>query len=48
MRALDASNSLRLRDLNLGGFMISYSPTDHTGSDFTDLTIVGRHGKFVH
>ena len=37
-----------IRDLNLGGFTISYSPTDHTGSDFTDLTIVGRGGKFVH
>jgi ABC-type branched-subunit amino acid transport system substrate-binding protein len=37
-----------IRDLNLGGFTISYSPTDHTGSDFTDLTIVGRGSKFIH
>jgi branched-chain amino acid transport system substrate-binding protein len=37
-----------MHDVNFGGFTISYSPTDHTGSNFTDLTIVGRGGKFVH
>ena len=37
-----------MHDVNLGGFLINYGPNDHTGSDFTDLTIVGRGGKFVH
>jgi branched-chain amino acid transport system substrate-binding protein len=37
-----------MHDVNLGGFLISYGPNNHTGSSFTDLTIVGRGGKFVH
>lgn len=36
-----------MHEVNLGGFAISYSPKDHTGSNFTDLTIIGRGGKFV-
>jgi ABC-type branched-subunit amino acid transport system substrate-binding protein len=30
-----------------GGFKISYSPTDHRGSRFVDLTIISRDQKFV-
>ena len=37
-----------MHEVNLGGFLISYGPNSHTGSSFTDLTIVGRGGKFVH
>jgi ABC-type branched-subunit amino acid transport system substrate-binding protein len=37
-----------MHDVNLGGFLINYGPNDHTGSDYTDLTMVGRGGKFVH
>ena len=37
----------RMQDVDLGGFYISYSPTDHTGSAFVDLTIIGRGGKFL-
>jgi branched-chain amino acid transport system substrate-binding protein len=36
-----------MHDVDLGGFYISYSPTDHTGSEFVDLTIIGRGGKFL-
>jgi hypothetical protein len=36
-----------LRDWDMGGFTISYSPTNHEGSRFTDLTIIARGGKFV-
>ena len=36
-----------LKDYNLGGFAISYGPKDHEGSQFTDLTLLGRGGKFV-
>ena len=31
---------------DLGGFRIHFSPTDHQGSDFVELTIVGRDGEF--
>lgn len=31
---------------DLGGLEISYSPGDHTGLDFVDLSIVGPDGKF--
>lgn len=37
-----------IHDLNLGGFTINYSSKSHQGSKFTDLTIIGRGGKFVH
>jgi branched-chain amino acid transport system substrate-binding protein len=36
-----------MREVNLGGFMINYGPKNHMGSNFTDLTIVGKGGKFV-
>ena len=37
-----------LRDYNMGGFTINYSPTSHEGSSYSDLTIIARGGKFVH
>ena len=37
-----------LRDYNMGGFTVSYSPKSHEGSHYTDMTIVGRGGKFMH
>lgn len=35
-----------IRKLDIGGLEISYSPDDHTGLDFADLSIVGTDGKF--
>ena len=37
-----------LRDFNMGGFTINYSAKSHEGSRFTDLTTLGRGGKFIH
>jgi ABC-type branched-subunit amino acid transport system substrate-binding protein len=37
----------KMQDLDLGGFYIGYSPTNHAGSNFVDLTIIGRDGKFL-
>jgi ABC-type branched-subunit amino acid transport system substrate-binding protein len=37
----------RMQDVDLGGFYVSYSPTNHAGSKFVDLTIIGRDGKFL-
>jgi len=32
--------------VDLGGFTVSYTPTDHNGSSFVDLTIISRGGTF--
>ena len=37
----------KMHDVDLGGFYVSYSPTNHAGSKFVDLTIIGRDGKFL-
>ena len=31
---------------DVGGLELGYSPTDHTGLDFADLSIISRDGKF--
>ncbi len=31
---------------DLGGLVVGYSPTDHTGLSFTDISVVGADGKF--
>lgn len=36
-----------MKSLDLGGVVVSYSPTDHTGSEFVELTMIGRNGKFI-
>ena len=35
-----------LNKYNLGGLELSFSPTDHTGLDYADLSIIGTDGKF--
>lgn len=32
--------------VDLGGLELSYSPTDHSGLDYADLSIVGEDGRF--
>lgn len=36
----------KLHKFNLGGLEVSYSPTDHTGLDFADLSIIDGEGRF--
>lgn len=36
-----------MREVNLGGFMVNYSAKNHQGSGFTDLTLIGRDGRFI-
>jgi branched-chain amino acid transport system substrate-binding protein len=36
-----------MRDYDLGGFSVTYSPTDHSGSRYVDLTIIGSNGSFM-
>jgi branched-chain amino acid transport system substrate-binding protein len=40
-QALDTMNKV-----DIGGVEVSYSPTDHTGLEFVDLSIIGQDGKF--
>jgi ABC-type branched-subunit amino acid transport system substrate-binding protein len=37
-----------MRDVNMGGFTVNYSAKDHQASIFTELSIIGRAGKFKH
>ncbi|WP_235953278.1 ABC transporter substrate-binding protein [Noviherbaspirillum galbum] len=32
---------------DFGGLMVTYGPDDHTGSEFVELTMIGKDGKFV-
>ena len=33
--------------LNMGGFNVGFSPTTRTGSEFVDLTMISKNGKFI-
>ena len=33
--------------VNLGDFVVSFSPSNHSGSKFVDLTMIGHAGKFI-
>ena len=35
-----------LRKFDLGGLEVTFTPQDHTGLDFADLSIIGSDGKF--
>jgi len=35
-----------MKSFDLGGLELSYSPTDHTGLDYADLSIIGSDGRF--
>jgi ABC-type branched-subunit amino acid transport system substrate-binding protein len=37
-----------LRDFDAGGFNVTFSPVNHNGSRFVDLTMIARDGKFIH
>ena len=36
-----------IRKFDLGGLEVSYSPTNHTGLDFADLSIISGDGRFM-
>jgi branched-chain amino acid transport system substrate-binding protein len=42
IRALES-----MQRMDLGGLMLTYSPSDHSGSEFVELTMIGRDGRFV-
>lgn len=42
VRALES-----MQRVDFGGLMVTYGPDDHTGSEFVELTMIGKDGKFV-
>jgi branched-chain amino acid transport system substrate-binding protein len=36
-----------MKNVDLGGFVVSYSSTDHSGLDYIDLSIISRTGTFL-
>ena len=37
-----------LRDWDAGGFRVSFSPENHHGTHFVEMTMLGTGGRFVH
>jgi ABC-type branched-subunit amino acid transport system substrate-binding protein len=38
----------KMRDVDVGDFFVTYSPQNHAGSKFVDLTIISSDGRFLH
>jgi branched-chain amino acid transport system substrate-binding protein len=36
-----------MNNVDLGDFVVSFSPTNHSGSKYVDLTMIGQGGKFI-
>lgn len=36
-----------MNNVDLGDFVVSFSPTNHSGSRYVDLTMIGQGGKFI-
>jgi branched-chain amino acid transport system substrate-binding protein len=36
-----------MNKVDLGDFIVSFSPTNHSGSQYVDLTMIGRSGRFI-
>lgn len=36
-----------MNKVDLGDFVVSFSPNNHAGSKFVDLTMIGRDGRFI-
>jgi branched-chain amino acid transport system substrate-binding protein len=43
MKALDSMQSF-----NVGGYVVDFSPTNHNGSKFVELTAIGKAGRFAY
>ena len=37
----------QIRDYDVGGFSVSFSPTDHSGSKFVELTVISKDERFL-
>jgi branched-chain amino acid transport system substrate-binding protein len=36
-----------MNDVDLGGFRVRFSSSDHEGSDYVDITMISRDGKYI-
>ena len=36
-----------MRDVDFGGFFVTFTPTNHNGSKFVELTVIGKDEKFL-
>jgi ABC-type branched-subunit amino acid transport system substrate-binding protein len=36
-----------IRDFDMGGFLITYGPADHTGAEFVEMSIIDKRGEFL-
>ena len=36
-----------MRDLDVGGFVVTFTPTNHSGSKFVELTVIGKDERFL-
>ena len=36
-----------MTDADMGGFVVRFSPKNHNGSSYVDLTLIGRSGNFI-
>lgn len=36
-----------MKNVDLGGLRVNYSPTSHGGSDFVDLTMINKRGQYI-
>ena len=41
MSALDG-----MKNVDLGGYIVSFSPTDHNGSNKVEMTVIGRNLQY--
>jgi branched-chain amino acid transport system substrate-binding protein len=37
-----------IKDLDLGGYFVEYSPTNHNGSSYVDITVIAKDGRFFN
>jgi branched-chain amino acid transport system substrate-binding protein len=37
----------QLRDFDVGGYLVNFSPSDHNGSRFVELTVIGKDESFL-
>ena len=37
----------QIRDFDVGGFSVTFTPTDHSGSRFVELTVIGKDERFL-
>jgi hypothetical protein len=36
-----------MRDVDVGGFTVTFTPTSHSGSRFVELTVIGKDERFL-